>query len=514
MGTSIVAAISAAIYVTGNPVAGRGMIRVSQGGDAGRRAPKSQRNVSGKATAADPGPTYAQLATRSTVLLEGTFYNGNGLWHMCYPLGICSTKNRDWGAGALTNLLYFRWLTTNDQSGLPILRQLAQTARYWPSQSTASSDSVMWDAVAELRIYQATRSKIALAKAAAALQWLATDPGLATGACPAIDYQWPYRQRGDLKTIETASNYIKALLLMYQITGGSSYLATAQAQYADVRHYFLAKGAPLYTAYMFDNGTSCHVLPGQYFASVNGNMIWAGVALAQATGKPAYLRQAIATARAVRHHLSDAAGVFADLQADNDIVGPLVEAMYSLATTAHQAFAARWLMTNASAAGADTNPLGEFGRFFDGPPPVSMATAWQIDGGIAVMMAAAALHPGGHPADPGFWQHPDYYPDQASLAGKPVQVAFTGRAIAILGEIGAQCCAAGHASVRVDGVPTFDRTGIWQGMDSPARRQPEQVLFAWRWLTSGHHVITIGPAPFNSEQGGSFFQMTGYLVVK
>ncbi|HEX9031154.1 MAG TPA: hypothetical protein VF834_04875, partial [Streptosporangiaceae bacterium] len=175
----------------------------------------------------------------------------------------------------------------------------------------------------------------------------------------------------------------------------------------------------------------------------------------------------------------------------------------------------RWLMVNASAAGADTNPLGEFGRFFDGPPPASIATAWQMDGGMAVMMAAAALHPGGHPADPGFWLHADYYPDQATLAGThSVQVAFTGRAIAILGDIGARCCAFGHATVQVDGVPTFDRTGIWQGMDSPARRQPEQVLFAWRWPTSGRHVITIGPAAFNSEQGGSFFQMTGYLVVR
>ncbi|HEX9035168.1 MAG TPA: hypothetical protein VF834_25280, partial [Streptosporangiaceae bacterium] len=388
MGTSIVAALGAGIYLAGNPVAGNGLIRVSQAGDTGNAAaPNGAGRISSKATAADPGPTYAQLASRSAVLLESTFYNGTGLWHMCYPLGICATKNRDWGSDSLTNLLYFRWLTTNDQSVLPILRQLAQTARYWPSQSTASSDSVMWDAVAELRMYQATGSKIALEKAAAALQWLATDPGLATGACPAIDYQWPHGQRGDLKTIETASNYIKALLLMYQITGGPSYLATAQAQYAEVRQYFLARAVPLYTAYMFDDGTSCHVLRGQYFASVNGNMIWAGVALAQATGNPVYLSQAIATARAVQHRLGDGTGVFADLQADNDIVGPLIEAMYSLATTARQAFAVRWLMVNASAAGADTNPLGEFGRFFDGPPPASIATAWQMDGGMAVMMA-------------------------------------------------------------------------------------------------------------------------------
>ncbi len=53
-------------------------------------------------------PSYAALATRSARLLETTFYNGQGLWRMCDP-AICNTKNRDWGADSLTNLLYFRW---------------------------------------------------------------------------------------------------------------------------------------------------------------------------------------------------------------------------------------------------------------------------------------------------------------------------------------------------------------------------------------------------------------------
>src|SRR5258707_7360274 len=83
-----------------------------------------------------------------------------------------------------------------------------------------------------------------------------------------------------------------------------------------------------------------------------------GQALAAADGESRSLRQAVATARAVQAHLSDGTGIFADLQADNDIVGPLIEAMYSLATTGHQAFAARWLLANASAAGAAGNVLG------------------------------------------------------------------------------------------------------------------------------------------------------------
>ena len=64
-----------------------------------------------------------------------------------------------------------------------------------------------------------TGSPVALTKAKAALAWIGTIRGLGSGACPAVDYQWPGDKRGDLKTIETASNYIKAALLLYQITG-------------------------------------------------------------------------------------------------------------------------------------------------------------------------------------------------------------------------------------------------------------------------------------------------------
>ncbi len=440
-------------------------------------------------------------------MLETIFYNGQGLWRMCAP-AICNAKNRDWGADALTNLLYFRWLTSHDRTVLPVLRTLAQTARYWVPGERGSSDSAMWDAVTDVRLYQATGSKAALAKAEAAMRWLGSVPGLASGACPSILYQWPFGQRGHLKTIETASNYLKAALLLYQITRKRTYLVTAEAQYALVRRYFLAP-AQLYTAYMFDNGSACQVLPGRYFASVNGNMIWAGQALAAATGQRRYLNEAVATAMAVRAHLSDAAGIFANLQADNDIAGPLVEAMYSLATAGHQAFATRWLLANASAAGADMNRPGEFGRFFDGPPPAVMATAWQIDGGIALMQAAAALDPSGRPANPQFWAGATFVPADQRMTTHPVRIAFTGRAIAIMGTIGARCCNAGHASVLVDGVQTSSLTGIWQNMSSPALQQPDQVLFAWRWPSDGRHVITIRRATYNVEEGGSFFAMSG-----
>ncbi|MGN6790746.1 MAG: hypothetical protein ACTHJW_00005, partial [Streptosporangiaceae bacterium] len=323
-----------------------------------------------------------------------------------------------------------------------------------------------------------------------------------------------YGEGGNLKTLETATNYIKAALLLHEITGSASYLAKAQAQYEQVRRYFLIGGVPLYTVYVFDNGTTCRALPGRYFASVNGNMIWSGATLATDTGDRKFLRQAIATARAVRSRLSDADGVYADLQADNDVVEPLVEAMYTLATTAHQAFARQWLLSAASAAGADQNASGEFGRFFDGPPPTSVATAWQINGGIAVIQAAAALDPRGSPADPGFWRRARYVTDDRDLDDSALRISFTGRAIAIMGSVGAQCCIAGHARVFVDGTETYDRTGIWQNMTSPSARQPYQVLFAWRWQRSGRHTITIRPGIPDTMEGGSFFEMNGYLLVR
>jgi hypothetical protein len=476
------------------------------------------RQASDNASATDPVTLghggYANLATRSIGTIEHLFYNGSGLWHMCVGAQ-CNTKNRDWGADALTNTLAFRWTLTHDPSVLPYLRRLALSAHTWTASDVGSSDTAVWDAVAELREYQVTGSKVALAKAEVAFNWVDSvrAQAFASGACPQIDYQWPMGHRSDLKTLETGSNYIKAALLLYDITGRLSYLSKAEAAYNIARLYYLSPSVPLYTVYIFDNGKTCTVLPARYYASVNGNMIWAGAELARDSGDPTYLAQAIATARAVQAHLSDGARVFTDLQADNDIVEPLIEAMYMLASTDRQAFARTWLLTAASAAGSDVTASGSFGRFFNGPAPTGPATAWQITGGATLMQAAAALDPGGGPAHPGYWQHAILVSGHRTLTSKGLRISFTGRAIAILGDIGAVCCVAGHARVLVDGVQTFDHTGIWQNETSASIRLPGQILFAWRWPTAGHHVITILPGIPDPREGGSFFQMSGYLVV-
>ncbi|HEX9066666.1 MAG TPA: hypothetical protein VF843_16270 [Streptosporangiaceae bacterium] len=459
--------------------------------------------------------SYAQRARLAVAALEHTFYNGTGLWHMCTGL-TCNTKNRDWGSDTLTYDLYLRWRLTGDPTVPPIMSELAGTALTWSAGQQGSSDTVMWDAIADAREFQVTGNAVALAKAKAAFAWVDSVHAAAfgAGACPDVDYQWPDGKGGYLKTLETATNYIKAALLLRQLTGSARYLVKAENEYRQVRRYFLARRAQLYTVYVFDDGTDCQALPGRYFASVNGNMIWAGTALAAATGRTAYLRQAVATARGVSAHLGDGAGVYADLQADNDVSEPLIEAMYVLASRDHQAFAARWLLRAASAAGADQNSAGEFGRFFDGPPPTAEATAWQVNGGAALIETAAALDPGGRPADPGFWQRARFVADPRGLHGSALRISVTGRAIAIMGSIGAVCCVTGHARVYVDGKQTFDRTGIWQNMTSPSIRQPDQVLFAWRWRSPGPHTITIRPGAPDAEEGGSFFQMTGYLIVR
>src|SRR5262249_40358538 len=150
------------------------------------------------------------------------------------------------------------------------------------------------------------------------------------------------------KTLETDSNYIKAALLLYQLTGTATYRDKAVAKYASVRQRFLDPGVPLYTVYVLDDGKTCTQVPGRFYGSVNGNMIWNGATLASATGTSSYLDDAIATAQAVSQHLGDANGVYADLQTDDVVVEPLVEGMYALATQG-QDFARQWLLTNAQA---------------------------------------------------------------------------------------------------------------------------------------------------------------------
>jgi hypothetical protein len=458
-----------------------------------------------------PGPgSYTALASQALVTLEREYYNGAGQWNMCVPAR-CLAGNRDWGADSLTYVLYLHWLLTRDPAVAPLMNALTATS---PRSHSGVSDVPLWDSIAAAREYQITGNPVALRNAETAFGAVARSRVFALGACPGILYQ---RARGgatQLKTLETDANYIKAAVLLYQITHQRGYLAQAQEHYQAVRRYYLSPGTSLYTVYVFDNGTTCTQVHAQYFASVNGIMIWNGNTLAQLTSQSAYRAEAVATAREVAAHLGDGTGVYADLQAENDITEPLIESMYLLAAQG-QGFARRWLLAAASASAGSRNPrTGTYGRFFDGPPPAAPVTAWQGSGGLALAQVARALDPSGRPAAPGFWAGASFVPDNLALSGSPVAFSFTGRAVAIVGTIGEQCCADGHAQVLIDGTPTFDQTGIWQNKSSSGRSLPDSVLFAWRWPRTGRHTIEVAPAVANAKQGGSFFHMSGYEVVR
>jgi hypothetical protein len=477
--------------------------------------------AAGHGPAAGPGRatsgrrTYADLAAQATRTLEQRYYAGAGKWNVCLPR-ICGTGNLDWGTDSLTYALYLHWTITGDRRVPAMMNALTGTAYNYSPAVYSSSDVPAWDAIADVREYQVTGNPTAIAKAEAAFRYLAVDKASSfeRGACPSIDYQLPGGLPTMLKTLESGSNFVKAALLLYQVTKYHGYLKAAESQYAAIRRYYLSPGVPLYTVYVFDNGKVCSQAPARYFGSVNGNMIWAGYDLARLTGRNAYLDQAIATAKAVQQHLGDATGVYADLQAENDVSEPLIEAMFDLARFSHQAFARDWLLRAASAAGSDVNASGAYGRFFDGPPPRAPATDWQVNGGLTLAVAAGALDPRGRPAAPGFWTHAVFVHHDLRLIAVPVRFTFTGRAVAIIGTIGEHCCESGHARVYIDGTQTFDQTGIWQNKSSSSKSLPGTVLFAWRWPAPGTHTIEIRAGIGNTKEGTAFFHMNGYYLVR
>ena len=183
-------------------------------------------------------------------------------------------------------------------------------------------------------------------------------------------------------------------------------------------------------------------------------MISNGLLLARATDCAAYRSDALATGEAVAAYLGDARHVFANLQAENDVAEPLVEAMLDLADGEGQAFARDWIARAASAAIGARRPDGTYGRFFDGPSPQSPATAWQTNGGLALAVAAASLASAPPPGSVSDWSTAKLFVDDQSKL--PIGVSFEGSGIAIVGTLGEDCCEDGHATVLVDGMETYD----------------------------------------------------------
>ena len=436
-------------------------------------------------------------------MLTQKWYAGDGAWRLCLS-GACGTATNDWAADSLTGVLYERWKLTGDASLLGDLRQLeAANPGYGPCAGSCTrwSDEPLWDAVAGVREYDVTGDPVALDKAILDYQSPTQSSLYALGACPAIDYQQPNGVTGT-KTLETTANRVLAGVLLYERTGVAAYLADAVAQYAAARTYFLDPQLPLYTVWVADNGTACSQVPHRFYASVNGRMIEAGLELASAAGNPQYAADAAATAQAITL-LNDASGIFADLQADSDIEEPLVSAMLKLSATS--ASARTWILQNAAAAAHARNAAGSYPRLFDGPPDEG-TTLWDTNGGFALVVAAASLAPTSSPSAANPWTGNAIKP--IALTALPTSYAFTGSGIALYGTLGQ---ARGHAHVAIDGVTMADQTGIWQGL-SFAGPIANSVLFAWRWPSSGAHVLTFTPGEYDINEGGSFLDVVGALV--
>jgi hypothetical protein len=239
--------------------------------------------------------------------------------------------------------------------------------------------------------------------------------------------------------------------------------------------------------HVVDDGNDCRQVPDRFFASVNGDMIWNGVQLWRYTGRRHFYAEALATAQSVDHNLSDARGIFVDLQGENDVVEPLVEAMFDLAARDDVTFARDWIVRNASAALSARAADGTFARLFDGPPQRT-SSIWESNGGLAVEIAAGALDPQADARAANLWSAGGNVGQ--TITTLPATISFNGAGIALSGTI-SKLCESGHVHVFIDGVETFDRTGLWQNYSMPGG---DSVFFAWRWPTPGPHVIRLEPA--------------------
>jgi hypothetical protein len=462
--------------------------------------------------AATAPTTFDQFADDAAKTLTSGFYAGEGRWRTCLD-PICGAGNVDWGADSMTGVLYERWLLTKDAGVAAIARELERTApHYGPCKAPGCknwSDVPMWDAVAALRTYDMTHDAEALRNAQAAYAAVADSDVYAVGACPSLDYQRPHAESGGLKTLETDANLTLAAVLLAERTHEGDYLAQALHRYDAIRTWFLDPQYRMYTVYVFDDGRTCAPLPHRFFASVNGVMIEAGLALTRATHDRRFANEARETARAIRA-LDDDRGIFTDLQAENDVVQPLVLAMLELARDG-DAYAKSWILRNAAAAAHSRRASdGAYGRFFDGPPPAGIVTMWQANGGLALEIAAGSLAPDERAEANDPWPSASMQP--LAMTTLPQTFRFTGSAIALRGTLGARCCELGRARLLIDGAEPVDRTGIWQNKSSAGKPLPDTVLFAWRWRTSGPHELRFEPDTPNAKEGGPFIDLRSATI--
>ncbi|MGH7661023.1 MAG: hypothetical protein ACRENA_08955, partial [Vulcanimicrobiaceae bacterium] len=358
---------------------------------------------------AAPLSTFGAAGNDAVVTLLDVYYAGGGYWRLCNQES-CRHSDSDWGADAATDALYLRWKLTHDPKLEKIAAELLASSPRYPQPCASRpcpwwSDTPAWDAVTAMREAQMLHNNPdAISRAEAALRYISESRTFIGGACPQIPFQKPQPQTSGraVKTLETDATATKAAILLYKATLKPRYLDIARTRYVMDRRYFLDPSAPLYTVHVIDEGGTCVQESHRFFASVNGEMIWNGLQLFGLTHQMQYFNDALATAQAVDTMLSDERGVFVNLQGENDVVEPLVEAMNSLAVDYHVSFARTWILRNAQAALSARADDGSFSRFFDGPPQQT-ASIWETNGGLALEIVAAGLDPSGSVVAIGGW---------------------------------------------------------------------------------------------------------------
>ncbi|HEY4439604.1 MAG TPA: hypothetical protein VGN14_04070 [Candidatus Elarobacter sp.] len=475
-------------------------------------------NPSGGNAAPRPTPTFAERAADAVETIRRHWYAGHGRFRLCADC-VDATAS-DWGADSLIDVLYLRWLLTRDPALVGLFREIVEGE---PGDTLGGfSDVPMWDAVAAIRAYDVTGDPRALTQARREYDALATSRHFALAPCPAIDTQLRDGGGSGIRTLETDANRILVGASLAGRVRDPIYarraLADAVRRYDAVRAAFLGPGTPLYSVYLFPRSGRCVREPRrQLFASVNGRMIEAGLVLTAVTHDERFARDAHDTATAIAS-LRDNRGVFVDLQAQNDVVAPLVVAMLQLARAGAPP---AWLVWNARAMGSSRRADGAYGRFFDGPPPPRDASVsvFETNGGLALAVAAAPFAPLARGPDDD-WQLAQHHP--IAIRAAPARYAFHGSGIAFIGPLPAPgdplCrpltvgnCEGGRVAIRVDGRLPASEVGIWQGKSLVP--SAATVLFAWRWATSGDHVIDFDPVTPNPKQGDTALDLREAVVL-
>ena len=170
-----------------------------------------------------------------------------------------------------------------DPAVAPIMNALTATS---PTSHSGLSDVPLWDSIAAAREYQVTGNLAALRKAEALSASWPTRSSSRSAPARASSTSSPAAAAPSSRPWRPAPTTSRPPLLLYQITTPRSYLTQARGPVPGGPAVLPVPGRPALHRLRVRQRVVLHArCPGRYFGSVNGNMIWAGYYLAQATGQ-------------------------------------------------------------------------------------------------------------------------------------------------------------------------------------------------------------------------------------